>query len=207
MATVSRPLSDPRVPPAGTRMTLEEFFSLPDDARVELVDGVLQYKDEAPDVSPAQRAHGSVAARILVALGAYAAPRGLGEVYDSSTGFLLRCDPPLQRSPDVSFVDASREPGGAPLEDEHEALSPDLAVEVLSPSNTASAMGVKVREYLQCGVRVVWVVDPFERSVAVYDPAGSVRWLREGDDVEGGDVVPGFRMPVAAMFAGLRPRP
>ncbi|GJG87897.1 hypothetical protein tb265_30780 [Gemmatimonadetes bacterium T265] len=195
------------VPPHGTRMTLEEFFALPDEARVELVDGVLRYMDEDLDLSPGRRAHGSVAARILAALAAHVTPRGLGEVFDSSTGFLLRREPPLLLSPDVSFVEAARQPDGVPDEDgPDEVFPPDLAVEVLSPSNTASEIMGKVRDYLESGARLVWVVDPRARSVTVYHPSGPVRWLGEHDVARGEGVVPEFQMPVGAMFAGLRRR-
>lgn len=205
MATALQP--DPRVPAHGTRMTLEEFLALPDDARVELVDGVLHHMDQESDVSPARRPHGSVTTRLSLALAGHVVAHGLGEVFDSSTQYILRRDPPLILVPDLSFVDGTRLPEGVPEHDaEDEVFAPDLAVEVLSPSNTMSEINRKLAAYLGHGVRLVWVVDPPERSVVVYGTGPTVCWLGEADTLDGGDVVRGFSTPVAAMFAGLRRR-
>lgn len=85
----------------------------------------------------------------------------------------------------------SREPWGPP----------DLAVEIPSPSNRASEIQEKVADYLDAGVRTVWVVDPPTRTVTVYESAGGARMLRENSVLEGGDVLPAIRLPLAAFFA------
>ncbi len=186
------------VPPDGTRMTLEEFLSLPDAPRAELEDGVFEM------VPPAGGPHGSVNTRLAIRLGAYVLERGLGEVYDSSTAFVLRTGPrPLVRSPDVSFVrrgkdDPATAPGSVPL-------APDLAVETLSPSDRAGKVQRKIEEYFEHGTTLVWLIDPQHRTAAVYTRDGSVRWLHEGDALDGGDVIPGFSVPLAFLFAGLAP--
>ena len=181
-------------------MTAEEFFALPGDEHAELVDGVLVM------VPPAGHAHGSVNSRLLSRLAAHVYGEGLGELYDSSTGFLLRRGPDLVRAPDVAFVRADR----VPLLQHGKAgslvLAPDLAVETLSPSNTASQMQRKTEEYLRYGTRAVWVIDPDERTAAVYAVDAPVRYLGEGDALDGGDLVPGFAVPLAFVFAGLGPR-
>ena len=199
MTTIAEIDIESDVPPDGTRMTLEEFLSLPDAPRAELEDGVFEV------VPPAGGPHGSVNIRLAIRLGAYVLERDLGEVYDSSTAFVLRVGPPpIVRSPDVSFVRRGRDdprtaPGSVPL-------APDLAVETLSPSERAGKIQRKVAEYLEHGTELVWLIDPQRRTAAVYARDGSVRWLREGDPLDGGDVVPGFSVPLAFLFAGLTPR-
>lgn len=181
-------------------LTAEEFFALPGDDRAELVDGVVVM------VPPASHTHGSVNSRLLSRLAAHVYGGKLGEVYDSSTGFLLRRDPDLVRAPDVAFVSAARVPLLQQGKPGSVALAADLAVETLSPSNTASEMQRKTDEYLRHGTRLVWVIDPDERTAVAYAPDAPVRWLAEGDALDGGAVVPGFSVPLAFVFAGLGPR-
>jgi Uma2 family endonuclease len=115
----------------------------------------------------------------------------------------MRLWPGLVRIPDVSFVSwaqlPSREIPTAPIPD----LFPDLAVEVLSESNTKMEMDRKVKEYFLAGSRLVWLVDSATRSVRVYTaPDQSVR-LTEGQTLDGGDVLPGLRLPLKKVFAKL----
>ena len=181
-------------------MTAEEFFALPGDERAELVDGVVVM------VPPASHTHGSVNIRLASRLAVHVYGEGLGEVYDSSTGFVLRRDPDLVRAPDVAFVTAARVPQLLHGKPGSVVLAPDLAVETLSPSNTASEMQRKTDEYLRHGTRLVWVVDPEERTATTYALDAPVRWLGAGDALDGGDVIPGFSLPLAFVFAGLGPR-
>src|SRR5437867_1835363 len=129
-------------------VTDAELMSLPRDGRkYELVDGEIR-------VSPAGVRHGQVIVRLTVRLGAFVAERRLGDVLDSSTGFRLPGG--NVRSPDVAFVAAGRFPGGKTPEGFGE-LAPDLAVEVLSPDDSARYVFDKVGEYLRAGTRLVWV--------------------------------------------------
>lgn len=173
----------------------EEILALAGDDRFELVDGV-------PVMVPmASGGHGSVASRLLVAVGTWVIAEQLGEVFDSSTGFILRRDPDVLRGPDVSFVAAARLPttlGRGFLE-----LAPDLAVEVLSPSNTVAEMNRKLADYFGAGTRLVWIVDPETRSVAVHAAGALPTWLGEADMLDGGAVLPGLAVRVATLFAGL----
>ena len=184
------------VPPDGTPMTLAEFLGLPNSPRGEIVDGVFYL------VPPAGGPHGNVNSRLLTRLCAYVLEHDLGDVYDSSTAFVLRVGPkPLVRSPDVSFVargkdDPSIPPGSV-------ALAPDLAVETLSPSDRPGEARRKVDEYLDHGTTLVWLIDPRRRTAAVYAQDRSVRQLSESDALDGGDVVPGFTVPLAFLFARL----
>jgi Uma2 family endonuclease len=176
-------------------MTAEEFFALGEDVMGELVDGVFV------PVTPAHGPHGSVITRLTVALGAFVYPRELGELFSEQTGFIVRRRPDVVRCPDVAFVAAARLSGG--VRGGFLELAPDLAVEVLSPSNTATEILRKLNDYLGHDVRLVWIVDPEERTVAVHAPDASPRWLTSADTLDGGAVLPGFTAPVASLFAGL----
>jgi Uma2 family endonuclease len=183
-------------------MTAEELFALGDDVMGELVDGVFV------PMTPAGGPHGSINMRLAAALGAFVYPRELGELFSEQTGFVLRRRPDVVRCPDVAFVAAARLPGG--VRGGFLELAPDLAVEVLSSSNTAAEVLRKLNDYLGHGVRLVWIVDPDARTTAVHAPDASPRWLTSADTLDGGDVLPGFTMPVASLFAGLAaldPRP
>ena len=198
MATLLATDLETDVPPDGTPMTLEEFLALPDAPRAELEDGVFEV------VPPAGGPHGSVNARLLARLTLHVLEHRLGVTYDSSTAFVLRKQPPLVRSPDVSFVrrhriDPAVKPGSVPL-------APDLAVETLSPSERAGKIQRKVEEYLEHGTELVWLIDPQHRTATVYTRGGGVQWLHEGDALDGGDVVPGFSVPLVFLFEELAPR-
>src|SRR5262249_49692616 len=102
------------------------------------------------------------------------------------------------RSPDAAFVRRDRLPG---FTDRFVPLAPDLAVEVLSPSDRiADAMG-KITMYLQAGVRLVWLVDPSARTVTIFRPDAALKLVGAGETLDGGDVLPGFSVPVAELFA------
>jgi Uma2 family endonuclease len=178
-------------------MTAEEMLALPDEVRAELVDGVLVM------VPPAGGEHGWINIRLIGMLYPWVTERGLGELFDSSTAFILRRSPDLVRAPDVAFVSAARVP--RPIPKGGLELAPDLAVEVLSPSNTAGEINRKLGDYFGHGTSAVWIVDPEHRTVTVYAPPAAPRLLREDETLDGGEVLPGFETPVAALFAGLGP--
>jgi Uma2 family endonuclease len=129
----------------------------------------------------------------------------LGEVFNSEAGY--RCfphRPRLLRKPDVSFVVAGRFPGGQVPAGELR-IAPDLAVEVVSPNDLAEAVQEKVADYLKAGVRLIWLVYPAARMAVVYQPSGPSAWVFEEGELDGGDVIPGFRCRLADVL--LRPRP
>ena len=183
------------------RHTAESVLRMPElrDVRYELVAGAIRVME------PAGAAHGLVEVRLLGLLLAHVRPRGLGELFTGDTGFVLRRDPDTVRAPDVAFVRADRLPSEG-LDAGFPELAPDLAVEVASPGDTVGELGGKVAEYLDVGVRLVWVVDPANRTVTTYAADRSARLLAEADALDGGDVVPGFRCLVAELFAGVRRR-
>ncbi|HEX6737447.1 MAG TPA: Uma2 family endonuclease [Vicinamibacteria bacterium] len=169
--------------------TDEELLALPDGQRYELVDGELIM------MSPSGARHGNVVAELLMRIRAFVRERRLGHVFDGQTGFRLPGG--NLRSPDVSFVKAERLAGGLPSGFLH--LAPDLAVEVLSPTDRAGEVAQKVAEYLSADVKLLWVIDSDTRSAVVYRP-GATPHRPLGDILEGEDVLPGFTCPLASLF-------
>ena len=104
------------------------------------------------------------------------------------------------RIPDVAFVSAARFPDGKSPRGPIPAIAPDLAVEVLSESNTRMEMSIKLQEYFTAGTRLVWYVDPKSKSVDVYTAADRMETLAGDAILTGGDVLPGFQTPVSAIF-------
>ena len=162
-----------------------------DGKKYELVDGQIV-------VSPAGGRHGKIGLRLGARLLAYATDNALGHAFDSSTGFRLPTG--STRSPDVSFVAKGRLPGEEAPEGFVE-LAPDLAVEILSPSDDPRQVLDKVGEYLKAGVRLVWLVDPRNRRAVAYRSLTDLSELSAADELDGEDVVPGFRCSLAELLA------
>ena len=178
-------------------MTPDEFLVHPlSDVKAELVRGELRV------TPPAAGPHGRVATNLVALLSAYLKGSGLGWVYADGVGYQLLELPRTVRSPDASFVRADRLPkegiGPGFLK-----LAPDLAVEVLSPTESASELEEKLDDYRACGTPLIWVVDPVRRTVMIVASDSAVRWLREADTLDGGEVVPGFSCGVAELFEGI----
>jgi Uma2 family endonuclease len=175
-------------------LTAEQFAALPDESadRLELMRGRVVRE---PPPTPV---HGSVVTRLAVRLGGFVERAGLGIVM-METGFVLATDPDTVRAPDLSFVAKDRIPafdaGGT-----YWRLAPDLAVEILSPSSTASEVQEKVLDYLGAGSRMVWVVDPRRRTITIYRSPREIRILSAGEELMGDDVLPGFAVGVDEVF-------
>jgi Uma2 family endonuclease len=175
-----------------SRATEEDLRNAPEDGQKhELVDGAIV-------VSPAGTRHGLVSVRLIVRLGAFVETRDLGYVVDSSTGFRLPNG--NVRLPDVAFIARGRFPDERVPEDFSD-IPPDLAVEVLSPSDRPRFVLDKVGEYLEAGVRLVWVIDPRRQRAAVYRSATDVREVSAQEVLDGEDVIPGFTCPLADLLA------
>lgn len=173
--------------------TIAEYRSLPEEDEflaAELVEGRL-VREPRPG-----RRHGTTVVRLARALLDYADSHG--GVVTTETGFVLIEDPPTIRGPDVAWVRDPDKPSSDPDDFFHGA--PDLAVEVVSPSNSSSDIQQKVLEYFEAGARQVWVVHPRTRSVVAHGSAHAARVLREVDVLDGGELLPGFEMRVAEIF-------
>jgi Uma2 family endonuclease len=118
--------------------------------------------------------------------------------FSAETGFILFDDRQTVRSPDAAVVLRHRL---AELPDSFVPMAPDLAVEVLSPSDRMADALAKVAMYLQAGTPLVWFVNPATRTVVVFRSETDPVMLSEGDTLDGGDVLPGFSVPVAEIFA------
>jgi len=175
-------------------LTAAELERMPsNEMRLELVRGSLI------EMPPAGHEHGTVAGNILGRLWSFVHQHQLGTVYAAETGFVLRRDPDTVRAPDVAFVRADRAATQTRRHGFFEG-APDLAVEVVSPSDGALDAEEKARDYLDAGTRLVWVVEPGARTVTEYRWNAPVRVLAIGDTVEGHDVLPGFAVDVTAIF-------
>ncbi len=160
----------------------------------ELIDGVL--------VEKAIGFGESVLTSWLISLlNAWVRPRNLGLV--SSPDGMLRLWAGRVRIPDVAFTSWDRMPGRKRPVKPIPELSSDLAVEVLSLSNTHREMKLKLADYFTANVRLVWVVDPQTKTVKVYTGLNDMTLLGENDTLDGGDVLPGFSIPLAELFGEL----
>jgi Uma2 family endonuclease len=176
-------------------LTLAEYAALdePDESYVsELVRGVV-VRGPRPKV-----AHGRVQVRLAYCLEAWA--RGAGATVTTESGYVLSEDPPTLRGPDVAVVLPSRH---VEIELGWVHGAPDVAVEVLSPSDTSSGIQQKTLEYLEAGAKLVWIVDPAARTVTMFRPDGSARVLRSDEELAGEDVLPGFSVALAEVFEGV----
>jgi Uma2 family endonuclease len=191
------------VPPERVR-----YFPLPGQATVadvieiearenrlcELVDGVLVEKAMGYRES-------FLAALIVTALNNFILPRKLGLV--SGADGMIQLFPDLVRIPDVAYVSWERLPGGKVPSDPVPHLVPDLAVKVLSQSNTKAEMNRKRREYFEAGVRLLWLIDPDTRTGTVFTGPEQSSTLDESGMLDGGDVLPGFTLRLRELFARL----
>ncbi len=174
-------------------LTIEEFERLPDEAaRLELVRGQVVREP------PAGFEHGGIGVQIATLLHTFVREHGLGKVLAAETGFVLFDDPPTVRAPDVAFVARDRLPADPRG---FARMAPDLAVEIVSPSNTVPDIQGKVIDYLDAGTKLVWVVEPRGRTVTVYRSREEIRILTSEQEIDGGEVLPGFRTPVSEFFA------
>lgn len=177
-----------------TRLSVAEFEATCGDARVELIDG-----DVVP-MSPASEESSGVGAMIVILLGAHVVPRKLGRVYGAETGFVIFPDRPTVVAPDAAFVRTDRLTRGEARR-HFVQFPPDLAVEVISPSDRPRDIAAKMAMYLAAGVPLIWLIDPDARTVTVFTPGREPVTLDVDDELAGGDVLPGFRVAVAEVFA------
>lgn len=182
-------------------LTAEEFAQMPESRGAELVRGKIVWPGTAPGVAEETLnswKHASMVARLGAILLDFAIPRRLGQVYTGDPGMIIGRDPDTARGPDVAFVAAARV-AQVPADGFSNVVA-DLVAEVVSPSDTAAAVEAKVFEFLEAGVRLVWVVNPIGNRITEYRGAAQVRVLGVRDLLEGHDILPTFRYPVQDVF-------
>jgi Uma2 family endonuclease len=177
-----------------TRITAAEFEATCGDDRVELIDGSII------EMVPSSEGSSCIAATITYLLGMHVRPRKLGRIYSADAGFVLFPDRETVRVPDVAFVRAERMPQGE-ARWHFPRLVPDLAVEVLSPTDQDRDVQAKVAMYQEAGVPLVWIVDPRAESVTVLALGQEPVTQAGAGTLDGGDVLPDLRIEVAEIFA------
>ena len=186
---------------ASTKLyTVEDLLEMEDDGcRHELIRGELITK------SPAARPHGKLLIELARHVGNYLADRPIGEAYTGDTGYILSRDPDVLLAPDLSVIRLERLPDDPP-ETGFEDLVPDLVAEVLSPSERMGQVNYTVWEYLGAGVKLVWLVDPSQRNVAIHAPDQLMQVIGIDDTLDGGEVLPEFRLLLMELFTQAAPR-
>ena len=181
-----------RSPDTDRRWTPEELLREHDDGQYELVDGRLVERHLGFESS-------YIATILLTLLRQHVAEEGCGWVVGSEAGYQCFADDPNKvRKPDGAYVSFDRLPASDPPKG-FCRVAPDLAFEVVSPHDLFSEVEVKVNDFLRAGVRLVWVVDPESRTVRVHR-SEHVAYLKESDELTGGDVLPRFKCQVAELF-------
>jgi Uma2 family endonuclease len=175
-------------------ITAEEFMSVPDPpdgSKQELVRGVIV------TMPPPKGRHGVCCMSTGYIVYGFVSANRLGHVTCNDAGFVSERAPDTVRGPDVAYWSIQRVPE---VPEGYFEVPPDLAIEVVSPSDTHVRLQEKVRHYLKHGVRMVWLIDPELRIVTVYRTTNEARTLEETDTLGGEDVLPGFSCPVARFF-------
>jgi Uma2 family endonuclease len=176
------------------QVSADELLLMPDDGfRYELVKGELRR------MAPAGNVHGRVAMNVGISLGGYVKAHDLGTVYAAETGFRLQAIL-TPCAPDVAFVSRARVEAVGQVEG-FWPEAPDLAVEVISPGDRYSEVEEKVFAWLDAGTKMVFVINPQQRSATVYKSPTNIITLAEADVLKGGDVVPGLELAVREIFA------
>jgi Uma2 family endonuclease len=185
-------MSDPLSTTTGARpLSLAEFEQLPEDEEgTELSRGWLVREP------PPGGEHGVVCGEVYYLLRTFVSERNLGRVL-IETGFRLSENPPTVRGPDIAFIAEAHMPAEVPIG--YWTVSPDLAVDVVSPGNTPKDIGLKVLDYLDAGTSEIWVVQPRSRTVVVHRANGDARIVRTNESLSS-ELLPGLELPLSEIF-------
>ncbi len=186
--TITQPKTDAKLITADEllRMSAKGF-------RGELIRGKLC------ETMPVGGEHGEIVVKLAYELQAFVKPRHLGRIAASDSGVWLERDPDTVRESDIVFISADKIPTGVRVTGYYEAV-PDLVVAMVSPSNTSREINDKARMWLSHGVRLVWVVYPDTRTVAIHPRDGEIIVLSDTETLDGQDILPGFTCNVADIF-------
>ena len=177
-----------------TLLTADEFydFCCSNDGRYELIRG------EVIELPPANDQHGEISVNIGTAFNIYSRRRGVGRTR-VETGYQLEQNPDTVRGPDVSLVLLPRGTG-VTLTGRFVPGAPDIAVEVVSPSNSPAEIDRKVREYLEAGSQRVWLVYAVPPRVVIHCSNGDVQTFTEDEVITDEELLPGFSLPLSEIF-------
>jgi Uma2 family endonuclease len=173
-------------------VTGEELYRLPDLGRCELVDGRIV------PLSPTGRPHGRAAARLAAHILLFVESHDLGEVLTADAGIYTRRDPDTVRAPDVMFISHGRLAGCK--EEGYLDVTPEIVVEVLSPTDRKDQVAKKIEEYFSANVLRVWVLDSKRRQILVHRSKADVQQLGIGDTLTDEELLPGFRLSISELF-------
>jgi Uma2 family endonuclease len=176
-----------------TLLTLEQFLRLPDDGMHHELN-----RGELITMPPPSLRHARIANRIAQALAEHIKGKRTGEVLVEAGFSLRRGDSPIVRQPDVSFVSSTRIRQAD--QDGWIEGAPELAVEVVSPANTAQDLEDKIEQYLAFGARAVWVIYPKQRRVRIYRAGGEHTALDDTDEITETELFPGLSIPVSEIL-------
>jgi Uma2 family endonuclease len=174
-------------------LTADDVWQMGEDAHVELVRGELR------EMPAGGLRHGGIGGEFAVELGMYGRETNSGRVFTSETGVIVSQSPTTLLVPDLIYIKSEHLPDPAALLRFAE-IPPDVVLEILSPSQRFADLVEKAALYLKFGVPLVWLVDPDRKAITAMTPDGSVRVYHPGDTLDGGDVLPGFSVPVDRLF-------
>jgi Uma2 family endonuclease len=178
---------------SGVLMTATDLLTLRlAHKSTELVRGKLIVRE------PPSTYHGRVQSTLNFLVVSYVRANALGVVFGQDTGFKIASDPDTVRAPDLAFVDRARTAQIPPRG--YAAMAPDLVAEILSPDDRPGQVLAKVGEWLDAGVRLVWVIDPERRVATAYHASGDVATVASDSSVSGEPVLPGFSFRLAELF-------
>jgi len=182
------------------RVTPEDLLAMPSEINYELVNGELVERNMGAESS-------WIASNLIWLFGSIYGRKKPGHLFTTDCGY--QCfpdDPDKVRRPDVSFVRKGRFPGER-VPRGYIRIAPDLVVEVMSPNDLASEISVKVEEYLDAGVPLVWVISPDAETVIIHRVDGSVTKLHLKDELRGEDILPEFCCRVSDLFVDVEEEP
>ena len=173
-------------------LTVAEFAVEHREGLWELIDG------EPVEMTPSSDRSSWIATEVAYYIRVYLQDNPIGRVFGADAGFILFADRDTVRAPDAAFVQFERLPE---LTGSFVPIPPDLAVEVLSPTDRLADALSKVSMYLQAGVPLVWLIDPRKHTATIFRQEESPITIGEDGVLDGADVLPGFTLPLATLFA------
>ena len=180
--------------PAADLLTADDLLRLySEGVRGELIRG------ELCETVSAGQDHGKYVMNVAIPVGYFVKAHQLGSVMGSDSGVQLEWNPDTVREPDFAFISAESEPLGTSVPG-YSQTTPDLVVEIKSPSDSRRAFTDKLRMWLSHGVRVAWGVFPETRTVEIHVSGGATTVLTDADTLDGGEVLPGFTCAVSEIF-------